>query len=116
MPQTSKRVTPNSLRTMKESGSKIVMMTAYDYPSAELIDAAGIDVILVGDSLGTVIQGKKTTLSPTPSWARTTRSAPAPKSSKRAAREPSKSRGGRNGPTSFAPSPTRGFPLWAIAD
>ena len=65
MPQTSKRVTPNSLRTMKESGSKIVMMTAYDYPSAELIDAAGIDVILVGDSLGTVIQGKKTTLSVT---------------------------------------------------
>lgn len=65
MPQTSKRVTPNSLRKMKENGSKIVMMTAYDFPSAELIDAAGIDVILIGDSLGTVIQGKKTTLSVT---------------------------------------------------
>ena len=65
MSQTSKRVTPNTLRKMKESGVKIVMMTAYDFPSAELLDAAGIDVILVGDSLGTVTQGKKNTLSVT---------------------------------------------------
>ena len=65
MSQTSKRVTPNTLRKMKEDGVKIVMMTAYDFPSAELLDAAGIDVILVGDSLGTVTQGKKTTLSVT---------------------------------------------------
>ena len=65
MSPTSKRVTPNTLRKMKEGGVKIVMMTAYDFPSAELLDAAGIDVILVGDSLGTVTQGKKTTLSVT---------------------------------------------------
>ena len=65
MSETPKRVTPVSLRKMKETCSPIVMMTAYDFPSAELLDRAGIDVILVGDSLGTVIQGKKTTLSVT---------------------------------------------------
>ena len=65
MSETPKRVTPVSLRKMKESRSPIVMMTAYDFPSAELLDRAGVDVILVGDSLGTVIQGKKTTLSVT---------------------------------------------------
>ena len=65
MSENSKRVTPVLLRRMKESRSPIVMMTAYDFPSAELLDRSGIDVILVGDSLGTVIQGKKTTLSVT---------------------------------------------------
>ncbi|MGI5832815.1 MAG: 3-methyl-2-oxobutanoate hydroxymethyltransferase [Thermoguttaceae bacterium] len=65
MPQTSKRVTPVSLRKMKKSGGKIVMVTAYDFPTAELLDAAGVDMILVGDSLASVIQGKKTTLSVT---------------------------------------------------
>lgn len=47
---------------MKASGEKIAMATAYDYPTARLEDAAGIDMILVGDSLGTVVQGRPTTL------------------------------------------------------
>lgn len=65
MPNSSKRVTPGSLTAMKREGKKIVMMTAYDYPTAQLLDRAGIDLLLVGDSLGSVIQGKKTTLSVT---------------------------------------------------
>lgn len=47
---------------LKKSGRKIVMVTAYDYPSATLADLAGVDGILVGDSLGMVVQGKSTTL------------------------------------------------------
>lgn len=47
---------------LKQSGRKIVMVTAYDYPSAALADMAGVDGILVGDSLGMVVQGKPTTL------------------------------------------------------
>lgn len=47
---------------MKKSGQKIVMVTAYDFPSAALADMAGIDGILVGDSVGMVVQGKPTTL------------------------------------------------------
>jgi len=55
----------NTVRTfkkMKESGEKIVMLTAYDYPSAKYTEAAGIDVVLVGDSLGMVVQGYHDTL------------------------------------------------------
>ncbi|MDO9577846.1 MAG: 3-methyl-2-oxobutanoate hydroxymethyltransferase [Candidatus Cloacimonadales bacterium] len=55
----------NTVRTfkkMKESGEKIVMLTAYDYPSAKFTEAAGIDIILVGDSLGMVVQGYHDTL------------------------------------------------------
>lgn len=44
------------------NGKKIVMLTAYDYPSAKLADQAGVDVILVGDSLGNVVLGYETTL------------------------------------------------------
>lgn len=51
-----------SLLSKKREGSKIVTITAYDYTSACLVDKAGVDVVLVGDSLGNVIQGEETTL------------------------------------------------------
>ncbi|MFJ1426920.1 3-methyl-2-oxobutanoate hydroxymethyltransferase [Capnocytophaga canimorsus] len=57
-----KRVTTNSLVTMKASGEKISMLTAYDYTLAKIIDVAGIDVILVGDSASNVMAGHETTL------------------------------------------------------
>src|SRR2546426_12528526 len=50
------------LRSMKEKGEKIAMLTAYDFTMARLRDRAGIDVILVGDSLGMVVLGYETTL------------------------------------------------------
>src|SRR5881296_3477264 len=50
------------LRSMKERGEKIAMLTAYDVTMARLLDRAGIDVILVGDSLGMVVLGFETTL------------------------------------------------------
>ena len=53
------------LRKMKESHEKIVMVTAYDYPSAKLVDEAGVDLILVGDSLGPVLLGYEDTLAVT---------------------------------------------------
>ncbi len=49
----------------KKQGKKLTMLTAYDYPMAKILDNAGIDIILVGDSLGMVIQGKSDTLSVT---------------------------------------------------
>ncbi len=48
--------------TMKETGEKIAMLTAYDYLVAKYLDQVGIDIILVGDSLGNVVQGYETTL------------------------------------------------------
>jgi len=48
---------------MKQKGDKISMITAYDTATAELVDSAGIDSVLVGDSLGNVIQGLENTLS-----------------------------------------------------
>ncbi|HEX77631.1 MAG TPA: 3-methyl-2-oxobutanoate hydroxymethyltransferase [Dehalococcoidia bacterium] len=51
------RLTISQIQQMKEKGEKIVMLTAYDYLSAKLIDEAGVDVILVGDSLGMVMLG-----------------------------------------------------------
>lgn len=60
MASTTKRTAP-SIRAMK-GGSKIVCITAYDATMARLVDAAGVDVILVGDSLGNVILGHETTL------------------------------------------------------
>ena len=56
------RVTASSLRGMKESGIPIVMLTAYDYHSARLAEAAGVDAILVGDSLGMTVLGESSTL------------------------------------------------------
>lgn len=47
---------------MKEAGEKIAMVTAYDFPTSQMADAAGLDMILVGDSVGTVVQGRATTL------------------------------------------------------
>ncbi len=59
------KVTTRSLRVMKERGEPIACLTAYDYLMAELLDEAGIDVILVGDSVAMVVQGNHTTVSVT---------------------------------------------------
>jgi 3-methyl-2-oxobutanoate hydroxymethyltransferase len=55
-------VTIPALYKMKEKGEKIVALTAYDYPMARLVDASGVHMILVGDSLGMVVQGHASTL------------------------------------------------------
>ena len=57
-----KRVTTHVLHEMKVHGEKISMLTAYDYTMAKIIDHAGIDVILVGDSASNVMHGHETTL------------------------------------------------------
>lgn len=57
-----RRITTQTLQEMKASGIKIAMLTAYDYTSARLLDAAGIDVLLVGDSASNVMAGHETTL------------------------------------------------------
>lgn len=55
-------VTVTTLLKMKEKGEKCTMLTAYDYPFAKYVDECGVDMILVGDSLGMVIQGNSSTL------------------------------------------------------
>jgi len=62
MQTTPRRVTIQTLRQMKERGERIAMLTAYDATFARLLDEAGADVLLVGDSLGMVVQGHETTL------------------------------------------------------
>ena len=57
-----KKVTTHVLGEMKLRGEKISMLTAYDYSTAKIIDDAGIDVILVGDSASNVMAGHETTL------------------------------------------------------
>ena len=57
-----KRITTRSLVEMKSNGEKISMLTAYDYTMAKILDSAGIDVILVGDSASNVMAGHETTL------------------------------------------------------
>jgi 3-methyl-2-oxobutanoate hydroxymethyltransferase len=57
-----KKVTTHVLQEMKQSGEKIAILTAYDYTTAKIIDASGIDVILVGDSASNVMAGHETTL------------------------------------------------------
>ncbi len=57
-----KRVTVKSLVDMKQNGEKISMLTAYDYSMAKIVDAAKVDVILVGDSASNVMAGHETTL------------------------------------------------------
>jgi 3-methyl-2-oxobutanoate hydroxymethyltransferase len=59
------KLTLPKLKAFKQEGRKIVVLTVYDYPGARLLDNAGIDLLLVGDSLGNVVQGKTTTLSVT---------------------------------------------------
>jgi len=61
-PQALRPVTIRHLQKFKRDGRKIVSVTAYDYTFAKLVDQAGVDLILVGDSLGNVIQGQETTL------------------------------------------------------
>jgi 3-methyl-2-oxobutanoate hydroxymethyltransferase len=57
-----KRVTTHTLQEMKNAGQKISMLTGYDFSMARIIDSAGIDVILVGDSASNVMAGHETTL------------------------------------------------------
>lgn len=57
-----KRVTTRTLQEMKQKGERIAMLTAYDFSLARLVDTAGIDVILVGDSASNVMAGHETTL------------------------------------------------------
>lgn len=57
-----KKVTTNTLQKMKAAGEKIAMLTAYDFSFAKIIDGAGVDIILVGDSASNVMAGHETTL------------------------------------------------------
>src|SRR5712664_2091095 len=60
MAQEKVRIT--DLARMKAAGTPIAMLTAYDYPFARIFDQAGIDILLVGDSLGMTVQGRDSTL------------------------------------------------------
>jgi 3-methyl-2-oxobutanoate hydroxymethyltransferase len=62
MPTEDRPLTVPEFATWKSQGRRIRVLTAYDFPTARLLDAAGVDCLLVGDSLGTVIQGWETTL------------------------------------------------------
>ena len=59
---TVRAVTTYRLTEMKQRGEKIAMLTSYDYSMAKIVDAAGVDVILVGDSAANVMAGYETTL------------------------------------------------------
>src|SRR5690348_18506637 len=56
------RFTPDQIRQMKARGERIPMLTAYDYPTAHILDAAGVPLLLVGDTLGMVVLGYDSTL------------------------------------------------------
>ena len=60
--KTVKKVTTHTLLSMKQNGEKIAMLTAYDYTMARILDQAGIDILLVGDSASNVMAGHETTL------------------------------------------------------
>jgi 3-methyl-2-oxobutanoate hydroxymethyltransferase len=57
-----RKMTPRTLTRMKKKGERIAMLTAYDFPTARALDAAGVDAILVGDSVGMVVHGFGSTL------------------------------------------------------
>jgi len=57
-----KRITTHTLQEMKNRGEKISMLTAYDFSMAGIVDAGGVDIILVGDSASNVMAGHETTL------------------------------------------------------
>ena len=59
---TTGKVTTATFRTMKQEKKPVTMLTAYDYPMAKMLDAAGIDALLVGDSLGNVVLGYESTI------------------------------------------------------
>jgi len=61
-PPARAKITARTIREMKGRGQRIVSVTAYDYPSARLADEAGVDLILVGDSLGMVVLGYESTI------------------------------------------------------
>ncbi len=61
-PEDARRVTTQTLLEMREAGTRIAMLTAYDYTSARILDASGADVLLVGDSASNVMAGHETTL------------------------------------------------------
>jgi 3-methyl-2-oxobutanoate hydroxymethyltransferase len=56
-PDKPEKVYVPALRAAKEKGEKLVCLTAYDYPTARIVDEAGVEIILVGDSMGNVIHG-----------------------------------------------------------
>ncbi len=62
MSNTNEKITISELQEMKKDGQQIVMLTAYDYPTARLVEQGGVDMILVGDSLGMTVLGYKDTL------------------------------------------------------
>lgn len=62
MQRSADKVSVPELQRLKAAGQKISALTAYDYPFARILDGCGIDVLLVGDSLGTAVQGADTTL------------------------------------------------------
>ncbi len=59
------RITTAALRQMKTKGERIAMITAYDYPTARILDEAGAEILLIGDSLGNVVLGYENTLAVT---------------------------------------------------
>ena len=61
-PERPEKVYVPALRAAKEKGEKLVCLTAYDYPSARIVDEAGVEIILVGDSMGNVIHGYGNTI------------------------------------------------------
>src|SRR6478735_9617978 len=62
MPNETTRLTVPKFVALKGGGRKISMLTAYDFPTAAVLDASGIDALLVGDSMSMVVQGHETTL------------------------------------------------------
>src|SRR6478672_13064305 len=61
-PDRPEKVYLPAIRAAKEAGEKLVCLTAYDYPTARIVDEAGVDMILVGDSMGNVIHGYGNTI------------------------------------------------------